>query len=211
MRQLSNTDRWIDFLGQGLAAAAGEVPSGRPSPSATTSAPDLTNEERSLSGGLMRVNHVGEVCAQALYLGQSLVTREPELREHLQRAAAEERDHLSWTRARLQSLGAQPSVLNSLWFAGALAMGVAAGLAGRQRGLGFVVETERQVEAHLEGHLRQLPENDLESRAVVAQMQADEARHADEAVNQGAMPLPWPLPTMMRLMAKVMTSVAVKL
>jgi ubiquinone biosynthesis monooxygenase Coq7 len=156
----------------------------------------------------MRVNHVGEVCAQALYQSQSLFSRDAALRDQLRHAAQEEVDHLAWTRERLDQLGSRPSYLGPLWWAGAFALGSLAGLAGDRRSLGFVVETERQVEAHLASHLDRLPEADAASRAIVAQMKEDEARHADEALAAGAQELPIPIKGLMRLAAKVMTVTA---
>lgn len=173
----------------------------------------LTSEEKSLSGALMRVNHVGEVCAQALYAGQALAARQrpqPDLSlaQHLEAAGREETDHLAWTRQRLDELGARPSLLNPLWFAGAFGLGWAAGRLGRGTSLGFVVETERQVEAHLATHLDRLPANDEASRAIVAQMKDDEARHAQEAKHAGGDDLPLAVQGLMRAAAKVMTTVA---
>jgi ubiquinone biosynthesis monooxygenase Coq7 len=174
------------------------------------STPSDTEAEaaRRLSGALMRVNHVGEVCAQALYQAQALTARSEGMREQMLAAAREEVDHLAWTEARLKALGDRPSLLNPLWFAGAFAIGLAAGRLGDAASLGFVVETERQVEAHLASHLQRLPTEDAESRAIVAQMKADEARHADEALAAGATPLPAPVQALMRAAAKVMTTVA---
>ncbi len=169
---------------------------------------ELAAAEKSLSGALMRVNHVGEICAQALYQAQSLVTRNERLREHFQQAAREEADHLAWTRQRLDELGDRVSLLSPVWYAGAFGIGIAAGLAGDRRSLGFVVETERQVEAHLAGHLDRLPAADLDSRAVVARMQADEAQHAQEAQDAGATELPAPVKRLMKLAAGVMTRTA---
>ena len=168
----------------------------------------LTSEERKLSGALMRVNHVGEVCAQALYSAQAMVTRDAQLRQHLLEAAREETDHLAWTRERLDALGDRPSWLNPLWFAGAFAIGVAAAKVGDAVSLGFVVETENQVAAHLDSHLERLPEQDQASRAVVERMRDDEQRHADEALEAGAMLLPPPVQALMRMAAKVMTTTA---
>jgi ubiquinone biosynthesis monooxygenase Coq7 len=156
----------------------------------------------------MRVNHVGEVCAQALYEGQGLFARDPSVRQLLSRAAQEEGDHLAWTRARLEQLGARPSLLNPLWFAGAFGMGAAASRMGDRVSLGFLTETERQVEQHLAGHLEQLPPEDLKSRAIVAQMRLDEARHAQDAEAQGAVLPPAPVAMAMRAVARVMTGTA---
>ena len=164
--------------------------------------------EKRLAGALMRVNHVGEVCAQALYTAQAAVTRDPELRAHLQEAAREETDHLAWTRQRLTALGARPSLLNPLWFAGAFALGLAAAKVSDRASLGFVVETENQVAAHLQSHLDRLPASDEASRAIVAQMKRDEERHADEAQQAGAAELPAPAKALMRAAAKVMTRTA---
>ncbi len=169
----------------------------------------LSAAEKAEAACLMRVNHVGEVCAQALYAAQAEATRNPALRRHFLHASADETDHLAWTEQRLRELGARPSLLNPLWYSGAFAIGWVAGKAGGDRvSLGFVVETERQVEAHLQGHLEKLPEQDLASRAIVTQMQADEARHALDAEKAGAVPLPQPVQTLMRAAAKVMTSAA---
>jgi len=156
----------------------------------------------------MRVNHVGEVCAQALYTAQAAATRNPALRRHFEQAAREETDHLAWTRSRLEELGDRPSLLNPVWYAGAFALGLLAGRLGDRASLGFVVETERQVEAHLAGHLDRLPVTDHASRAIVAQMKEDEAVHATNARQAGAMELPAPAKALMRAAAKVMTTTA---
>lgn len=168
----------------------------------------LTPALKQRSGPLMRVNHVGEVCAQALYEAQALTARSPKLRAQMRHAAQEEADHLAWTAQRLHALGDRPSLLNPLWYAGAFAIGLAAGRAGDGWSLGFVVETERQVEEHLAGHLDRLPLEDEASRAVVAQMKADEAAHAEQALSAGAAPLPAPVRWLMRGAAKVMTTTA---
>ena len=164
--------------------------------------------EREPSAGLMRVNHTGEICAQALYSGQSLFARDPLVREALQSAAAEERDHLAWCRGRLAELGARPSVLDPLWYAGSFALGVASGLAGDRWSMGFLAETEEQVERHLEGHLERLPANDYRSRAVVMQMRDDERRHGATGWQLGANELPPAVKAAMRLASKVMTRTA---
>ena len=181
-----------------------------------TPAPALTDDERRLSGALMRVNHVGEVCAQALYTAQALAARWPRdgqrgneaLARQLEAAGREETDHLAWTQARLDELGARPSLLNPLWYAGAFGLGLLAGRMGQGVSLGFVIETERQVEAHLADHMDRLPAGDQASRAIVAQMKDDEARHAREAQRAGGAELPAPVRGLMRAAAKVMTSVA---
>ncbi len=177
-------------------------------PTVPAHATDLSAEDKVLSGGLMRVNHVGEVCAQALYAAQALGTRDPVLRKHFLAASREEGDHLAWTKDRLDELGARPSVLNPLWYAGAFGLGLVASRLGDRLSLGFVVETERQVEAHLASHLEHLPQGDHESRAIVAQMKDDEAKHAKAAENAGGVKLPAPVRLMMRSAAKVMTTVA---
>jgi ubiquinone biosynthesis monooxygenase Coq7 len=168
----------------------------------------LSEVERREAGALMRVNHVGEVCAQALYTAQAAVTRDPKLRAHFDEAAREETDHLAWTRQRLEELGAHPSVLNPIWYLGAFGLGLVAGRLGDPLSLGFVAETERQVEAHLDGHLDRLPAADTASRAVVNQMKLDEARHAAQAWSAGAQELPAPAKALMRLASRVMTTVA---
>ncbi len=189
-----------------LKTLSGSARAQRPRPVA--SGGDLSAAERRLSGSLMRVNHVGEVCAQALYQAQALTARTPVLRKQMAAAAREETDHLAWTEQRLQELGDRPSWLNPLWYAGAFALGLAAGRAGDAWSLGFVVETERQVEEHLAGHLSRLPERDAASRAIVAQMKDDEAQHGRAAQAAGATPLPLPLRLAMRLAAKLMTTTA---
>lgn len=156
----------------------------------------------------MRVNHVGEVCAQALYTAQAATTRDPALRRQLLEAADEETDHLAWTRQRLDALDTHASWLNPFWYAGAFTLGLVAGRLGDPWSLGFVAETERQVEAHLDGHLDRLPPGDAASRAVVLQMKEDEARHAQWATDAGAAELPAPVKALMRLAARVMTTVA---
>ena len=156
----------------------------------------------------MRVNHVGEVCAQALYSAQALSTPNPALRAHFTRACAEETDHLAWTAQRLQALDARPSLFNPLWYAGAFGLGLLAGRMGDAVGLGFVMETEVQVGAHLQSHLERLPANDHASRAIVQRMRDDELQHAQEARDAGAMELPQPVKDLMRAAAKVMTTVA---
>lgn len=168
----------------------------------------LSEAERREAGALMRVNHVGEVCAQALYTAQAAVTRDPALRRHFEEAAREETDHLAWTQQRIDDLGSHASVLNPLWYLGAFGLGLVAGRFGDATSLGFVAETERQVEAHLDGHLDRLPAADTASRAVVEQMKVDEARHAAQAWNAGAKELPAPAKALMRMASRVMTTVA---
>jgi len=168
----------------------------------------LDEHERRHAAALMRVNHVGEVCAQALYTAQALVTRDPLLRAHFERAAQEETDHLAWTAERLAELGDRPSLLNPLWYAGAFGIGLLAGRLGDRVSLGFVVETERQVEAHLQSHLDRLPASDHASRAIVVQMKDDEAAHAAQAMQAGGIELPAPAKGLMRAAARVMTTTA---
>ena len=202
-------DPFINALDQALRTVFASHHASRPNPAAGMSTVAMTEAEKKEAGALMRVNHVGEVCAQALYASQALATRNAHLRQHFLQASAEETDHLAWTEARLQDLGARPSLLNPLWYAGAFGLGFIAGkLGGDAISLGFVVETERQVEAHLQSHLSRLPQADLASRAVVAQMKTDEAQHAEEAQKAGARPLPGPIPAAMRMAASVMTTVA---
>jgi len=204
-------DRFLIGLDSALRTVAGHAHSARPYPPAAagvTADEDLDRSSRRLSGALMRVNHVGEVCAQALYQAQALTARDEPLQRQMERAARDETDHLAWTERRLEELGERPSLLNPLWYAGAFGIGLVAGRAGDAVSLGFVVETERQVEQHLATHLERLPESDRRSRAIVAQMKADESRHAADALGAGASTLPWPVRSLMRLAAKVMTSTA---
>lgn len=180
----------------------------RPCPTLPEQSTELSATEKALSGALMRVNHVGEVCAQALYTAQAFASKNEALHDHFMRASTEETDHLAWTSQRLDELGSRPSLLNPLWYAGAFGLGLLAGRLGDRISLGFVVETETQVEAHLQSHLSRLPANDHASRAIVAQMKDDEARHAVDARRAGAQELPAPAKALMRAAAKVMTTVA---
>jgi 3-demethoxyubiquinol 3-hydroxylase len=199
-------DEWIASADQALRTLTGGAHAARAQPSALEG--DLTPQERQLSGALLRVDHVGEVCAQALYQAQGLTARSPQLRQQMQRAAAEEVDHLAWTERRLEQLGARTSLLNPLWYAGAFGIGLLAGWAGDRWSLGFVVETERQVEQHLASHLDRLPRADDPSRAIVEQMKVDEAQHAASAELNGAASLPLPIKLVMRMAARVMTQTA---
>lgn len=201
-------DALLTALDTALRTVSGGSHAGRACPRPSVEPPALADEDRALSGALMRVNHVGEVCAQALYSAQALATRDPALRRQFEQAAREETDHLAWTEERLRQLGSRASLLNPLWYAGAFAIGLAAGRAGDAASLGFLVETERQVERHLEGHLDRLPAHDAASRAIVDQMRSDEARHADDAQAAGAATLPAPVRWAMTLAAKVMTATA---
>jgi len=180
----------------------------RPMPTYHHPAKPLTTQDQAAAGALMRVNHVGEVCAQALYTAQALTSPTPQLKAFFEQARTEETDHLAWTRQRLTELGARPSLLNPLWYAGAFALGLAAGRFGLAVSLGFVMETERQVEAHLHSHLDRLPAGDLASRAIVAQMALDECSHGAEAAQLGGSELPTPVTRLMTAAAKVMTTVA---
>jgi ubiquinone biosynthesis monooxygenase Coq7 len=189
--------------------AARPTPRTAPAAGAVAERGGLKPEDAALSGALMRVNHVGEVCAQALYTAQALTAHDPAVARQLRTAAQEETDHLAWTEQRLAELGARKSLLNPLWYAGAFGLGLVAGrLGGDRASLAFVVETERQVEAHLDSHLDRLPADDLASRAIVRAMRDDEARHAAEAQRAGAVDLPTPVKLAMKAAAKVMTTVA---
>ena len=207
---MSTVDRVLSTLDNALRTTAGASHASRPCPQPTQpgASAELTQDEKRLAGALMRVNHVGEICAQALYQSQALATRDPELRAHFEEAAREEMDHLAWTKQRLDELNDRPSLLNPLWYAGAFALGMVMGRVSDRNSLGFVVETERQVESHLHSHLERLPEADTVSRVIVQQMKEDEQRHADAALNAGAAPLSTPVQGLMRLAAKVMTTVA---
>ena len=208
---LASFDSLLIAADSTLRTLSGASHAGRPCPVAAAPAPALDDAQRRLSGALMRVNHVGEVCAQALYTAQALATRDDALRRQFEHAAREETDHLAWTQQRLRELGARPSLLNPLWYAGAFGIGLLAGRIGDAVSLGFVVETERQVERHLEHHLARLPEADLASRAIVEQMKADESRHGAQAQAAGAAALPEPVRWVMRMAARVMTSTAHRL
>ncbi|GAB2535972.1 2-polyprenyl-3-methyl-6-methoxy-1,4-benzoquinone monooxygenase [Rhodanobacter koreensis] len=208
IRTLSPLDRLLAGCERALEAIAGAPASQRPSPATGIGEAELDDTERRHAAGLMRINHTGEVCAQALYLGQAVLARNADNREHLLHAAAEETDHLAWCTQRLQQLDSRPSVLNPLWYLGSYAIGAAAALAGDPVSLGFVVETERQVEAHLAEHLEKLPAQDERSRAVLTQMQADEIRHAQAAQERGGVELPFPLPHLMHFSSTVMKTVA---
>lgn len=205
-----DADRLLISLDNALRTLSGAVHASRPcpQPAGDGPAPDLGETDRRLSGALMRVNHVGEVCAQALYQAQALTARDPALRERMAQAAREEIDHLAWTQERLQALGDRPSWLNPLWYAGAFGIGLVAGRAGDAVSLGFVVETERQVEAHLAGHLERLPAADTASQAIVDAMKDDERRHAEMARDAGGIELPAPVRWAMRAAARVMTATA---
>jgi ubiquinone biosynthesis monooxygenase Coq7 len=205
-------DRLLTAADSALRTVFARHHANRPTPMWAAEVPTpapLTESQKAEAAALMRVNHVGEVCAQALYTAQALATKDHALRQHLTTACNEETDHLAWCEQRLHELGGRTSLLNPLWYAGSFAIGYAAAkLGGDRMSLGFVVETERQVEAHLESHLGLLPANDGPSRAIVAQMKTDEAQHAKEALAAGAAELPAPFKGMMQMAAKVMTTVA---
>ena len=202
-------DHLLTIADRALRTVLAHHRSNRASPANGIPDAPINEAEKRESAALMRVNHVGEVCAQALYTAQALATKDWALRKHLQTACEEETDHLAWTEERLKQLGGRTSLLNPLWYAGAFGIGfVTAKLGGDAMSLGFVVETEKQVEAHLQSHMQRLPENDQASRAIVAQMKADEMRHAQEAQSAGAVELPAPIKGLMRVAAKVMTTVA---
>jgi len=204
-------DRLILGFDRRLRTLAGTATSSRPIPGAGLPASELTAEETRHAAGLMRVNHTGEVCAQALYAAQALVARNPDIRARFASAAREEEDHLAWTQTRLAELNDRVSFLNPLWFAGSFAIGAAAGLAGDRVNLGFVVETERQVEEHLTGHIDELPDADAKSRAIVTMMRDDESRHGAMAQEAGALELPLPARELMRVAAAVMKAVAYRI
>jgi 3-demethoxyubiquinol 3-hydroxylase len=201
-------DRLIRGFDTALRAIAGVHRANRASPAGEMPEGDLDERNRAEAAALMRVNHVGEVCAQALYQGQALTARSPDNRRALAEAAAEEEDHLAWSAGRIRELGGRLSLLNPLWYGGAFALGAAAGALGDRHSLGFLAETERQVEEHLDGHLSRLAPGDRRTRAVVEAMRADEAKHRQTAVELGAAELPQAVKLAMRVMAKVMTAVA---
>ncbi|MFI4938051.1 MAG: 2-polyprenyl-3-methyl-6-methoxy-1,4-benzoquinone monooxygenase [Candidatus Berkiellales bacterium] len=214
MNQNDRHYRWYDhfFSSAQKCLQAVNVPSPattrRNNPSINIPEQPLSLSEKNLSSSLMRVNHVGEVCAQALYIAQSFTATEKSLRDSFEQAATEEIDHLHWCQERLTELGSHHSYLNPLWFMGSLMIGACAGLAGSGYSLGFLAETEQQVFDHLASHLEKLPQNDEKSRAIVKQMQIDEKKHATTAVELGAKELPFSVKIMMRSFAKIMTSVA---
>jgi len=218
----SPIDRLIGEFDTALRAIAGGANYTRPIPKAIiekgekeeqglTSDIDLSPQDRTHVAGLMRVNHVGEVCAQALYQSQKLLAKTPETRALLDQAAKEEMDHMAWCEERLKELDSRPSLLNPLWYVGAFGIGLIAGLAGDRWSLGFVAETEKQVERHLDDHLEKLPEADLRSRAIVGQMRIDEIEHGASAIAAGGQELPRPIQTLMAGISKIMTTTAYKI
>lgn len=210
MRRPNQLDRWLTEAGRALQVLEGSVAHDRASPAGALSADDplLSDAEARHAAGLMRVNHVGEICAQALYRGQAMGCDDAAIRDVFLHAAGEEADHLAWCRLRLDELHSRPSVLNPLWYAGAFALGLTASRAGVGSNLGFMAETERQVEEHLTGHLKSLPEADQRSRRVVTQMRDDEIGHCTTAENHGAVTLPGPVRLAMWAMSRVMTTTA---
>ena len=210
-RTLSPLDRLLDSAQNALSTILAQPRAERANPGAAEPEIVLEGDEQRHAAGLMRINHTGEVCAQALYIGQAAVARDAATRAHLLEAAQEETDHLAWCADRLRELDSRPSLLNPLWYAGSYTIGALAGLRGDGWNLGFVVETEHQVEAHLEEHLRTLPEADLRSRAILQVMKDDEARHADHAEQAGAKVLPQPVPTLMKAASTLMKAVAYRL
>lgn len=184
---------------------------GRPSPAAGLDEAELSESDRRRAGRFMRVDHAGEVCAQALYQGQALTARLPTVREKMQQAAQEENDHLAWTEERIRELGTHKSLLNPLWYAGSFAIGAVAGAVGDKWSLGFVVETEKQVMEHLDSHLQELAEEDKKSRAILEQMKVDEGHHATAALNAGAASFPTPVRRIMKLSSRLMTRTALYL
>lgn len=210
-RQLSALDRLLTDAQRALETVLGAPPAARANPAEGTAELVLEEGERRHAAGLMRINHVGEVCAQALYCGQAAVAHDAATRAHLLHAAQEETDHLAWCAERLRELDDRPSLLNPLWYAGSYTIGVLAGLRGDGWNLGFVVETERQVEAHIDQHLESLPPADARSRAILKTMKADEARHAASAEQAGARILPQPVPTLMAAASRLMKTVAYRI
>ncbi len=211
-RNYTTLDRLIASIDEALRISTGEAPvPQRGNPAGDLAAIDLDEEQRRHVAGLMRINHSGEICAQALYAGQAATARNDATREAMQSAADEEIDHLSWCEDRLKELDSRPSVLNPLWYAGSFAIGAAAGIAGDDWSLGFVKETENQVEAHLQDHLERLPEGDARSQAILDQMKADEAKHADMAEDAGARDLPEPIRRAMAFTADIMKALAYRI
>lgn len=207
-RHLTAIDRALSAFQRAIDTIAGAAVASRPSPGDAQPVSALAPPARRHAAGLMRVNHTGEVCAQALYDGQAVLARDADTRAHLEAAANEETDHLAWCAQRLEELDDRPSLLNPVWYAGSFAIGALAALAGDRWSLGFVVETERQVEAHLGDHLQRLPETDARSRAILQAMQVDEGRHADNSLARGGAALPSPVPSLMRCASALMKAVA---
>jgi ubiquinone biosynthesis monooxygenase Coq7 len=206
-----SAEQFIVEFDRALRTVFAPARSQRPVPGGELPEADLSDQEKAHVSGLMRVNHVGEICAQALYQGQALTSRNPSVREALRSAADEETEHLAWTEQRLAELGGRKSLLNPVWYVGALSMGILAGRLGERWNLGFLAETERQVEAHLDSHLECLPERDGRSREIVDQMRRDEIEHAETALRLGAAELPVPVKLAMKFAAKLMTETAYRI
>ncbi|WP_153145631.1 2-polyprenyl-3-methyl-6-methoxy-1,4-benzoquinone monooxygenase [Dechloromonas sp. H13] len=206
-----SAERFIIEFDRALRTVFAPARSQRPVPGSGLPEADMSEQEKAHVCGLMRVNHVGEICAQALYQGQALTSRNPSVRAALCEAADEETEHLAWTEQRIVELGGRKSILNPLWYVGALSMGLLAGRIGDKWNLGFLAETERQVEAHLDSHLARLPEHDVRSREIVDQMRIDEIRHAETALQLGAAELPALVKTAMKIAAGLMTGTAYRL
>lgn len=205
-RRYTPTDRLFIQLDQALSTVFGRpATTGRPDPAEVIDEADLTAPERRHAARLMRVNHTGEVCAQALYHGQAMTARSPQVHRAMREAAAEESDHLAWCERRIHELGGRTSLLNPLFYTGSLGLGALAGRIGDRWSLGFVAETEYQVEHHLDDHLRRLPQRDDKSRAVLLTMRDDEVRHAETALAAGGKRPPWPVRLAMKVMSKAMT------
>lgn len=201
-------DQLINTFDTGLRTIFAAAVAARPRPDASIDEPALTDKSKQHAAALMRINHVGEVCAQALYSGQALTSKNPQIVHALQHAAAEETDHLAWCEARINDLGGRKSLLNPLWYAGSFTLGAIAGSLNEKWNLGFLAETEKQVSAHLQNHLAQLDETDIKTRTIITQMQQDEAVHAAEATQLGASELPAPVQAGMQLASKLMTKTA---
>jgi len=211
-RNYTSADRLVINFDQALRTLFGRpLVTERPNPAEGCERSELPESQRDHVARLMRINHTGEVCAQALYQGQALTARRPEVRRSMERSAAEENDHLAWCERRVEELGGRLSLLNPLWYAGSFALGAAAGLAGDKWSLGFVAETEKQVEGHLESHLAQVPKSDCRTRAILEQMKEDEIRHGQKAKAHGGVELPAPIKGAMKLMSKVMTTTVYRL
>ncbi len=207
-RHYSFVDQIIIQFEHGLSTLCGDRPASRPSPAENLSEPTLTRAEQRYSASLMRVNHAGEVCAQALYYGQLTCARSPQVREVLEKAALEENDHLAWTKQRIRELHSHTSWLNPFWYTNSYLLGMLAGLVKDQMGLGFVEETERQVSEHLNKHLRKMPVADIKSRKIIEKMRLDEQRHGFAATEAGAATLPTPIKKAMFCLSKVMTTLS---
>lgn len=205
-REYSRLDRLIIFFEESLQVMASKPEANRASPAESVNEASLSAEEKRLSANLLRVDHAGEVCAQALYMGHAFTAKNPEIKKHMQKAAQEEVDHLAWCAQRLSELQDSVSCLNPCWYLGSFALGALSGLLGDAWNLGFVAETEHQVEAHLKSHLALLPQKDEKSRAILQQMKTDEIAHADEAIAAGGKKLPWLVIKAMKVMSKVMTT-----